>query len=57
MKTKRSASKIRVLHIGYTFIGSKSFPSGILPTKRQVLERSIQFENSRTPDAANDVAK
>ena len=57
MTTRRSASKVKVLHSGYTFTGSKSFPSGILPTKCQVLERIIQFENFRTVDVANDVAK
>ena len=57
MTTRRSASNVKVLHSGYTFTGSKSFPSGILPTKCQVLERIIQFENFRTLDVANDVAK
>ena len=57
MTTRRSASNVKVLHSGYTFTGSKSFPSGILPTKCQVLERIIQFENFRTVDVANDVAK
>ena len=57
MTTKRSASNVKVLHSAYTFTGSKSFPSGILPTKCQVLERIIQFENFRTVDVANDVAK
>ena len=52
MTTRRSASNVKVLHSGYTFTGSKSFPSGILPTKCQV-----QFENFRTVDVANDVAK
>ena len=57
MTTRRSASNVKVLHSGYTFTGSKSFPSGILPTKCQVLERIIQFKNFRTVDVANDVAK
>ena len=57
MTTRRSASNVKVLHSGYTFTGIKSFPSGILPTKCQVLERIIQFENFRTVDVANDVAK
>lgn len=55
MKTRGSASNIKVLHSGFT--GRGSFPSGILPTKRHVLERIIQFENFRTPAAANNVAK
>ena len=55
--TRRSASNVKVLHSGYTFTGSKSFPSGILSTKCQVLERIIQFKNFRTVDVANDVAK
>ena len=57
MTTRRSASNVKVLRSGYTFTGSKSFSSGILPTKCQVLERIIQFENFRTVDVANDVAK
>ena len=57
MTTRRSASNVKVLHSGYTFTGSESFPSGILPTKCQVLERIIQFENFGTVDVANDVAK
>ena len=57
MTTRRSASNVKVLHNGYTFTGSKSFPFGILPTKCQVLERIIQFQNFRTVDVANDVAK
>ena len=57
MTTRRSASNVKVLHSGYTFTGRKIFPSGILPTKCQVLERIIQFENFRTVDVANDVAK
>ena len=47
-----TASNVKVLHSGHTFTGSKSFSSGILPTKR-----IIQFENFRTVDVANDVAK
>ena len=31
MTTRRSASNVKVLHGGYTFTGSKSFPSGIHP--------------------------
>ena len=39
------------------FTGKESFSLGILLTKRHVLERMMQFENFRNPDAINDAAK
>ena len=44
---------VKVLHSGTTFTGCENFLPGVLPTKRQVLERIFYF---RTADAANDVA-
>jgi len=56
MKTRHSEEIVKILHSGTTFTGCEKFPPGVLPTKRQVSERHLHFRNSRTADAANDVA-
>jgi len=56
MKIRHSEEIVKILHSGTTFTGCEKFPPGVLPTKRQVLERLLHFRNFRTADAANDVA-
>ena len=57
MKTRKSDNKIKVLHSGEVFKSCENFPPGVLPTRRQVLERIIHFKNFRTVHTANDVAQ
>lgn len=57
METRRSASNTKVLHSGHSFTSIESFPPGILPTKRQVIERILHWKNFRTEDAARAIAK
>lgn len=57
MATRRSAVNTKVLHSGHTFTSSESFPPGILPTKRQVIERVLHFNYFKTVEVANDIAK
>jgi len=56
MKTRHNEEIFKILHSGTTFTSCEKFPPGVLPTKRQVLERLSHFQNFRTADAANDVA-
>ena len=57
MATRQSLRTVKVLHSGDTFTSCENFPSGVLPTERQVIERILYFKNFHTMDAANDVAK
>ena len=45
MKTRKSDNKIKVLHSGEVFKSCENFPPGVLPTRRQVLERIISISN------------
>ena len=54
---RRSSSTVKTLHSGHTFTSRSSFPPGVLPTKRQVIERILHLKNFRTEKAANDIAK
>ena len=56
---KRSKSTVasKKLHGGEAFQSSDNFPSGILPTKRQVIERMLSFNHFRKLDTARIVAK
>ena len=52
---RRSLNTIKTLHSGHTFTSCDSFPPGVLPTKRQVIERILYLKNFRTEKAANDI--
>ena len=56
---KRSKSSVTCekLHGGDIFQGSDNFPPGLLPIKRQVIERILNFNHFRKLDAARIVAK
>ena len=56
---KRSKSTVasKKLHGGEVFQSSDNFPSGILPTKRQVIERMLSFNHFKKLDTARIVAK
>ena len=57
MKRRRSTSVKKILHSGHTFSTRDSFPPGVLPTKRHVIERILHLKNFRTFNAANDIAR
>ena len=46
-----------ILHSGHTFSTRDSFPPGVLPIKRHVIERILHLKNFRTFNAANDIAR
>ena len=48
---------MKTLHSGHTFTSRDSFPPGVLPTKRQVIERILHLKNFRTETVANDIAE
>ena len=54
---RRSSNTVKTLHSGHTFTSRDSFPPGVLPTKRQVIERILHIKNFRTETAANDIAE
>ena len=57
MKRRSSTSVKKILHSGHTFSTRDSFPPGVLPTKRHVIERILHLKNFRTFNAANDIAR
>ena len=57
MKRRSSTSVQKILHSGHTFSTRDSFPPGVLPTKRHVIERILHLKNFRTFNAANDIAR
>ena len=57
MKRRSSTSVKKILHSGHTFSTHDSFPPGVLPTKRHVIERILHLKNFRTFNAANDIAR
>ena len=59
MHTRRSSTtRIRELPGRYKFISKEKFPDkGMLPTKREVLQRMLHEENWRTNNAADAVAE
>lgn len=59
MHTRRSSTtRIRELPGRYKFISKEKFPDkGMLPTKREVLQRMLHEENWRTKNAADAVAE
>ena len=46
MKRRSSTSVKKILHSGHTFSTRDSFPPGVLPTKRHVIERILHLKNS-----------
>jgi len=48
---------LQKLHGGEIFKSSDSFPSGLLPTKRQVIERMLSFDHFRKLETARIIAK
>ena len=54
---RRSSNTVKTLHSGHTFTSRDSFPPGVLPTKRQVIERILHLKNFRTETVANDIAE
>ena len=52
---KRSSNTVQTLHSGHTFTSRDSFPPGMLPTKRQVIEQILHLKNVRMEKAANDI--
>ena len=57
MKRRSSTSVKKILHSGHTFSTRDSFPPGVLPTKRHIIERILHLKNFRTFNAANDIAR
>ena len=57
MKRRSSTSVKKILYSGHTFSTRDSFPPGVLPTKRHVIERILHLKNFRTFNAANDIAR
>ena len=59
LTSKRSKSTVasKKLHGGEVFQSSDNFPSGILPTKQQVIECMLSFNHFRKLDTARIVAK
>ena len=57
MKRRSSTSVKKILHSGHTFSTRDSFPPGVLPTKRHVIERILHLKNFRTFNAANDIVR
>ena len=60
MNTRRKEkmpSTMKVLHSGETFTNCQNFQSGVLPTKRQVIERILSLSNFRTQEASKTIAK
>ena len=53
---RRSSNTVKTLPSGHTFT-IDSCPPGVLPTKRQVIERILHIKNFRTETAANDIAE
>ena len=56
MLTRKKAKNVKILHSGQTFSSCEAFQPRILPTKRQVLERTLNWNNFRTKEAAKSVA-
>ena len=56
MLTCKKAKNVKILHSGETFTSCEAFQPGILPTKQQVLERILNWNNFRTKEAAKSVA-
>ena len=54
---RRSSNTVKTLHSSHTFTSRDSFPPGVLPTKRQEIERILHIKNFRTETAANDIAE
>ena len=48
---------MKIIHGRRTFANRYSFLPGALPTKRQMIERSLHLYNFRTLNAAKDIAK
>ena len=57
METRNRSKNIKKLHSGHLFTSIESFPSGYLPTKRNIIERILHFKNYRTKEASNAIAK
>ena len=57
MKRRSSTSVKKILHSGHTFSTRDSFPPGVLPTKRHVIERILHLKNFQTFNAANEIAR
>ena len=57
MKRRSSTSVKKILHSEHTFSTLDSFPPGVLPTKRHVIERILHLKNFLTFNAANDIAR
>lgn len=56
MLTRRQSHITKVLHSGYTFTSREKFSDGILPTKKEVLERVLHEEKFLQQSAADLVA-
>ena len=56
MLTRKKTKNVTILHSGETFTSCEAFQPGILPTKRQVLERILNWNNFITKEAAKSVA-
>ena len=52
-----SLNTVKIIHGRRTFANRYSFLPGALPTKRQMIERSLHLYNFRTLNAAKDIAK
>ena len=57
MRRRSLNTAVKTLHSGHTFTSRDSFPPGVLPTKRQVIERILYLKNFRTEKAANDIVQ
>ena len=57
MKRRSLTFVKKILHSRHTFSTRDSFPPGVLPTKRHVIERILHLKNFRTFNAANDIAR
>ena len=56
MLTRRQSHITKALHSGYTFTSRENFSDGILPTKKEVLERVLHEEKFLQQSAADLVA-
>ena len=43
---RRSSNTVKTLHSGHTFTSRDSFPPGVLPSKRQVIELGLGLRHA-----------